>query len=120
MVRLETILTSWKAVREDTAGAVEAFPGDDLNYQPMPDVMSFGDIARHILESSYALTGMLLAGVENMSGPEFRPTVQKYAEEVRVPAEKQALTNQLRGALDRQLTQLATQAPEFYTTEITR
>ncbi|HME06331.1 MAG TPA: DinB family protein [Bryobacteraceae bacterium] len=120
MVRLETILTSWKAVREDTAGAVEAFPADDLRFQPLPDVMSFVDIARHILESSHALAGMLLDGVENMMVPEFRPMVQKYAEQVRVPEEKQALTNQLRGALEQQLTKLAEQSPEFYTTEITR
>lgn len=120
MVRLETVLTSWKAVREDTAGAVEAFPGDELGYQPMPEVMNFGDIARHILESSHALTGMLLDGVENMTGPEFRPMVQKYAEEVRVAAESQALATQLRGALEKQLTKLAAQGPEFYAGEITR
>ncbi len=120
MVRLETILTSWKAVREDTAGAVELFPADDLRAQPVPDVMCFGDIARHILESSHALVGMLLDGVENMMVPEFRPMVQKYAEQVRVPQETQALTDRLRGALGEQLTKLAAQDPEFYSAEITR
>jgi len=120
MVRLETVLSAWRAVREDTAGAVEALPAEDLGYQPMPDVMSFGDIARHILESSHALNGMLLDGVDNMMVPEFRPMVQKYAEEVRVPEEKQALVEQLRAALERQLAKLAKEEPEFYAAEITR
>ena len=120
MVRLETVLSAWKAVREDTAAAVESLPADDLRYQPMPEVMSFGDIARHILESSHALTGMLLDGVDNMMGPEFRPMVQKYAEQVRVPEEKQALVGQLRVALDQQLDKLASEGPEFYAAEIIR
>jgi uncharacterized damage-inducible protein DinB len=120
MVRIETVLSSWKAVREDTAQAVEALPADDLRYQPIEGVMCFVDIARHILESSYALAGMLVDGVEDMSGPEFRPMVQKYAEEVRVTEDAQALAKELRNALDRQSAKLAAQAPEFFSTEITR
>jgi len=120
MVRLETILTSWKTAREDTAQAVEAFPNDELGAQPIQDLMSFGDIARHILESSHALTRLLLDGVENMMVPEFRPMVQKYAEEVRVPQETGALATQLRLVLERESAELAAQPPEFYTAEITR
>lgn len=120
MVRLETVLSSWKVVREDTAQAVEALPGGDLQYQPIANVMSFVEIARHILESSHALLGMLADGVEDMSVPEFRQMVQKYAEEVRVPENSQVLASELRTALERQTAKLATRAPEFYTTEITR
>jgi uncharacterized damage-inducible protein DinB len=120
MVRFETVLSSWKAVREDTAQAVEAFPEDDLSYQPITGVMSFVDIARHILESSHALAGMLVDGVNDMSVPEFRQMVQKYAERVRVPENSQALAKELRSALDQQSAQLATQSADFYSAEITR
>lgn len=82
--------------------------------------MSFGDIARHILESSHALTGMLLDGVDNMMVPEFRPMVQKYAEQVRVPEDKVALSGQLRLALDQQMATLASRPAEFFEAEITR
>ena len=61
MVRLDSVLSSWKTIREDTAQAVEDFSAHDLNYKPTPDVMSFGEIARHILEASHALTGLLMA-----------------------------------------------------------
>ena len=67
MVRLDSVLSSWKTIREDTAQAVEDFSAHDLNYKPTADVMSFGEIARHILEASHALTGLLLDGVDNLA-----------------------------------------------------
>jgi hypothetical protein len=60
MVRLDSVLNSWKTVREDTALAVEDFSAHELDYKPSPDMMSFGDLARHILEAGHALTGALL------------------------------------------------------------
>ncbi len=72
MVRLESVLNSWKAVREDSAQAVQDFSAHDLAYKPNADLMSFGEIARHILEAGHILTGFLLDGVDNMAAPEAR------------------------------------------------
>ena len=74
MVRLETVINSWKTVREDSALAVEDFSAHDLDYTPSPDQMTFGEIARHILEAGHILSGVLLDGVESMATPEFRRT----------------------------------------------
>ena len=57
MVRIETILDSWKSIREDTAQAVEDFSAHDLDYKPAPDLMSFGGTARS--SSSALLKGIV-------------------------------------------------------------
>ena len=68
MVRVEHVLDSWRTIRQDTAAAVEDFPAGELDYRPTPDVATFREIARHILDASDGLTGMLLAGDENFTG----------------------------------------------------
>ena len=69
MIRKETVLDSWKTVRQDTAQAVEDFPAAELDFKPVAEVMTFREIARHILEAGHALTGLMLDGVENMATP---------------------------------------------------
>src|SRR5271157_1882001 len=77
MVRVEHVLDSWKTIRQDTAAAVEEFPAGDLDYRPTPGLMTFREIARHILDASHALTGMLLAGNENFAAPDFRECLKR-------------------------------------------
>jgi len=48
MIRPETMLESWKAVRQDTAQAVEDFPTADLDYKPVEGSDDFSrDRASH-------------------------------------------------------------------------
>ena len=82
MIRAETVLDSWKTVRQDTAQAVEDFPSAELDFKPVGDVMTFGEIAHHILVAGYGITGMLLDGVENLATPQFRERMQAYAAEL--------------------------------------
>jgi uncharacterized damage-inducible protein DinB len=70
MVRLDALLESWRSVRQDTAQAVEDMPEAELDFRPVPEVMTFREIARHILIASYAITGMLLDGVEKLDRQE--------------------------------------------------
>src|SRR5579864_5681819 len=77
MVRLESIFDSWKGIREDTANAVEDFAAHDLDYSPASDLMSFGEIARHLLQASHTATGMLLEGVDRTM-PEANELITKY------------------------------------------
>jgi hypothetical protein len=79
MVRLEQVLDSWKAIRADTATAVEEFPAGDFDYKPCGDVMTFGEIARHILIAGHGLTGLLLEGEEHLGGPTFREKMARFA-----------------------------------------
>ena len=120
MVRLETILNSWKTVREDTALAVEEFPGTEADFKPMPELDSFRTIARHILDSSNGLTGVLLEGTDNLATPQFRELLKPFFSQLPQDAGLPALAAELRSALDLQVVQLAAQPAGFYSTEITR
>src|SRR5258706_9006136 len=64
MVRVEQVIDSWKGIRQDTIIAVEEFPAGEFGFRPAPGVMTFGELARHILDTGDGLTGMLLAGEE--------------------------------------------------------
>jgi uncharacterized damage-inducible protein DinB len=118
MVRVEAVLDSWRTVRQDTAQAVEDMPECELDFKPVPEVSSFREIARHILGSSYALTGLMLEGIDNFTAPDFRQQVEKRLPPV--PDGGAALASALRARFDERLTALAGQTPEFFAGMITR
>jgi uncharacterized damage-inducible protein DinB len=120
MVRLAAVLDSWKAVREDTAQAVEDFSAQDLGYKPVADLMTFGENARHILEAGHALAGLLLDGVDNMATPQFRQMVGKYAAEIPSTEGTGALARELRSWLEKDVARLHAKSEDFYAQEITR
>ena len=95
MVRLDALLNSWKTVREDSALAVEEFPGNGL-------------------------AGMLLSGEENLSGPEFREKVRKYFSSLPADCDGAALAAELRTSLAAPLAGLAEKTPEWYGHIVTR
>jgi uncharacterized damage-inducible protein DinB len=116
MVRIEALLDAWKAVRQDTAQAVEDMPEGDLDFRPVPEVMTFREIARHVLGASYALTGMLLDGMEKMDRQELVRRVAQFPGDMGAAL----LASELRARLDERLPALAAQSPEFYAGIITR
>ncbi|HYK18118.1 MAG TPA: DinB family protein [Bryobacteraceae bacterium] len=120
MMRPESILNSWKSVRGDTAQAVEDFAGQPLDYKPTADLMSFGDIARHILQAGHILAAAMLDGVDNMTGPDFAAIRAKYANELPATDTPSALAAELRSRLETDRARLASQPAEFYSGEITR
>jgi uncharacterized damage-inducible protein DinB len=119
MVRIETVLDSWKTVREDTALAVEEFPATELDFRPVPDLAAFGEIARHILDAGHALTGMMLDGVTNLQVPEFREMLKKY---ISPDGNKTAgeLVSNLRLAAAERVSQLQAMPPDFFSEIMTR
>jgi len=120
MIRTETVLDSWKTVRQDTAQAVEDFPAAELDFKPAADVMSFREMARHILEAGHAITGLLLDGVEDMAVPQFRDMLKKYIIELPQTPDTATLAQALRQSVEQRTAQLAAQPPEFFAKVITR
>ena len=120
MIRTEPVLESWKTVRQDTAQAVEDFPAAELDFKPVGEVMTFREIARHILEAGHALTGLLLDGVENMATPQFRESLQKYIAELPQTPDEASFGHALRQSIERRAAQLARQPAEFFAHVITR
>jgi uncharacterized damage-inducible protein DinB len=116
MVRTEALLDSWKSVREDTAQAVEDMPEAELDFRPVPEVMTFREIARHILGASHALTGMLLDGLDALD----RREIPKRFPAVPADASSTLLATELRARLAERLAALAAQPPEFFSGMVTR
>jgi uncharacterized damage-inducible protein DinB len=119
MVRLESVLDSWKAIRADVASAVEDFPADKLDYKPCADVMTFGEIARHTLVAGHGLTGLMLEGEEQLNGPLFREKMGRFA---LLPQDASAadLARELRASIEQRVAELAAKPAEFYAGIITR
>ena len=120
MVRLETVLDSWKTVRQDTAQAVEDFPGNEIDYRPTPDLMTFAELGRHILEAGHALTGLLLAGEMDLSGGRMRELMKNHKTTLAENADSSTLARELRTQVEARCNELAARPPDFYSTIITR
>lgn len=120
MARLDSILSSWKSVREDTAQAVEDFAPYKLDFKPCADLMTFGATARHILDAGYGLSGLLLAGEEDLSTPQFRENIGKLVAELPKTEDAAALAKELRSAMERRAPELAAKPAEFYAGDIIR
>src|SRR5260370_27055126 len=100
MVRTETVIDSWKTVRQDTAQAVEDFPAAEMDFKATPDLMSFGELARHVLDAGHALTGMLLDGVDNLATPQFREMIGKYRPQLPEHLDAATLASELRKTME--------------------
>jgi uncharacterized damage-inducible protein DinB len=120
MVRTETVLDSWKTVRAETAQAVLDFPEPELDFKASPDMMSFGELARHILDAGHALTGMLLDGVDNLATPQFRETMAKYKPQLPEKLDAATLALELRKSLETRTSELAAKDADFFSGVITR
>jgi uncharacterized damage-inducible protein DinB len=120
MVRVDALLDSWRGIRQDTAQAVEDMPAGEMDFRPVPELMTFREIARHILVASHALTGMLLDGIENLAAPGFRQEIAKRTPPVPEDAGAAVLAAELRARLEERLTALAGQSPEFFSGIISR
>ncbi|HWR54541.1 MAG TPA: DinB family protein [Bryobacteraceae bacterium] len=119
MIRVEHVLDSWKAIRADTAQAVEDMPADELSFKPVLEVGSFGEIARHALDSGHALSGLLLAGVEDMT-VNFREEVGKHVHPLSRDAGQTELAAALRSSADERAAELLPQTPEWWAHVIVR
>jgi uncharacterized damage-inducible protein DinB len=120
MVRKETVLDSWKSVRQDTAQAVEDFPAAELDFKATPDLMSFGELGRHILDAGHALTGMLLDGVDDLTTPQFREMIGKYKPQLPERLDGATLASELRKSVETRAAELAAKGDDFYSGLITR
>jgi uncharacterized damage-inducible protein DinB len=100
--------------------ALEDFPAGELDYRPAPDVMSFREAARHILDASAGLTGMLLAGEENLATPDFRERMRQHMGQLPADAGTAGLAAALRESMKQRSAELAARPAEFFAQFIIR
>jgi uncharacterized damage-inducible protein DinB len=120
MVRVEHVLDSWRAVREDAAAAVEEFPETDFDFRPTEDVDTFRQIARHILNAGDALAGALLRGESDFHLPEVRAAFKQYYRPLAPDCAPAELAAALRQSVAEHTAQLAAKPAEFFGHLITR
>lgn len=118
MVRPEAVIGTWKTVRQDTAQAVLDMP--DLAFQPTPDLMSFRDIAAHVVNAGRGLVGVLLDGPGDMTAPGFRDAMQRYFLPIPAGADAATLASLLTSAFEGDAEKLAAQPPQFWSELITK
>jgi hypothetical protein len=104
----------------DGAAAVEDFPEAEMDFRPAPDVMTFREAARHILDAGDGLTGLLLAGEVNFATPEFRARMKDHMCALPVDAPGPALAAAMRESVEQRCAALAAQTPEFFGQMVTR
>jgi len=119
MVRKEIVIDSWKTARLDTAQAVEDFPAAELDFKATPDLMTFGELARHILDAGHALTGILLDGVDNLATPQFREMIGRYRPQLPERLDAPTLASELRKSIETRSAELAAKCDDFYSGFIT-
>ncbi|HWC96512.1 MAG TPA: DinB family protein [Candidatus Sulfopaludibacter sp.] len=120
MVRVEQVLESWKAIRNDTAIAVEDMPASELDFHPTSDLTPFREIARHVLDAGDGLTGLLLAGEDNFATPEFRAKLKDHLRELPADSDAAALAAALREAVAQRTAAFAAKPAEFFDGIVTR
>jgi hypothetical protein len=103
-----------------SAPTVEELPEGDLAFRPLPELMTFGEIARHILGAGHALTGLLLEGVENFQVPEFRQMLERHAFALPETANAAELAAAMRQSVEQRTAELARQSGEFFSGVVTK
>jgi uncharacterized damage-inducible protein DinB len=99
---------------------VEDFPAAELDFKATPDLMTFGELARHVLDAGHALTSMLIDGVDNMATPQFRETMGKYKLQLPERLDSATLASELRKSIETQTAILSAQGDDFFSGVITR
>ena len=120
MVRLDSFLVTWKSVRSDAAQAVEDMPADRLDFKPQEDMLSFRQIAEHIVYAGRGLTGMMVDGEQDLSTSDFREKLKKYYRELPTDAGAADIATALRASLDEDCASLAGKDSDFLAQVITR
>jgi uncharacterized damage-inducible protein DinB len=104
----------------DGAAAEEDFPEAEMDFRPAPDVMTFREVARHILDAGDGLTGLLLAGEANFATPEFRARMKDHMRSLPADTGGAALAAAMRESVEERAAAFAAQTPEFYGQMVTR
>jgi len=120
MVRLDQILDSWKAVRADVAQAVLDMPAGELSFRPTPDLMTYGELARHILNAGRGLAGLLLDGEDNLAAPGARDRMKKYFLPLADDVSPADFARELNRSVETDCAALAGRPPEFFAEMMTR
>ncbi len=114
MVRVDTVLDTWRSVRADAVAAVREWPAGEMDYRAVPELMTYGEIARHILDAGHGLTGILLAGETDFQAADFRAKLAGYSSGLKGDATPGELAEAMDRMAAERIEALRTQSAEWW------
>jgi uncharacterized damage-inducible protein DinB len=120
MIRLQTVLDSWRKIREDTAQGVSDLPEAAMDEILVEGCMSFRETAFHILEVSHSFTGAMLDGVDDFAVPNLREVLGSYKMHLPDRPSGEDLAEALLESMRDRAATFQEQRGEFWAGEITR
>src|SRR5256885_10701544 len=80
---LESIIESWKEVRNGLIDEANQIPAEKFSFQPTPDTRSVKQLLQHLVESQKFLVGEACRPDTNLMRGSFADNVKQYAPNVR-------------------------------------
>jgi len=96
----QTVMKSWKDVRNGLIDEVEKIPDDQMLFRATPDTRSIAEILQHIVETQKILVGETCRENSNLFRQSFAAHGQEYAVGVRDVTDKQGLIELLRSSME--------------------
>lgn len=96
----QTVMKSWKDVRNGLIDEVEKIPDDQMSFRATPDTRSIAEILQHIVETQKILVGETCRENSNLLRQSLAAHGQEYASGVRDVTDKQGLIELLRNSMN--------------------
>src|SRR5688572_20850128 len=96
----QTVMKSWKDVRNGLIDEVEKIPDDQMLFRATPDTRSIAEILQHIVETQKILVGETCREDSNLLRQSFAAHGQEYAAGVHDVTDKQGLIELLRSSME--------------------
>ena len=95
---IETLIETWKDVREGVIAEVSKIPADKFDFKATPDTRSVAEIVQHIIGTQALLVGEMCRPDTNLRRASFPELVKQYAPEAVSSSDKEALVALLASA----------------------
>src|SRR5688500_17445052 len=96
----QTVMKSWKDIRNGLIDEVEKIPDDQMSFRATPDTRSVAELLQHIVETQKILVGETCREDSNLRRQSFPAHAQEYAPGVRDVTDKQGLIDLLRSSME--------------------
>src|SRR5947207_6489316 len=113
---LESIIESWREVRNGLIDEANQIPAEKFSFQPAPESRSVRQLLQHLVESQKFLVGEACRPDTNLMRGSFADNVKTYAPGVREVNDKDALLDLLRTVMDESAESLRGAADELKNT----
>lgn len=69
----------YATVKRNISGSTEKMPAEHFTYRPVPEVMTYGELISHVLETQYSYCNVVKGGPNPAAGKDFKKITDKVA-----------------------------------------